>query len=103
MKLSREDVKGLADLARLELTKEELKAAERELGAILGYVDRLSAVDTEGVLPMTMPPKAEGWRHDVALPCDAAARELILSNFPARKGDLLKTPGVFEKPKTGKK
>jgi hypothetical protein len=46
-----------------------------------------------------MPAKAEGWRTDEALPGDDATRELILSNFPSRKGDLLATPGVFEKPK----
>lgn len=73
-----------------------------DLENILGFVDRLKEVDTEGVEPLTMPQKAEGWRTDAALPCDAVAREYILLDFPERKGDLLKTPGVFEKPKGGK-
>ena len=102
MPVTRDDVKRLADLARLELTDEEAASAERELDAELGYVDRLKEVDTAGVEPMTMPARAEGWRADVALPCDELAREIILSNFPSRKGDLLQTPGVFENPKGGK-
>jgi aspartyl-tRNA(Asn)/glutamyl-tRNA(Gln) amidotransferase subunit C len=102
MALTHDDVKRLADLARLELTEEELASSETELDAVLGYVDRLKEVDTAGVQPMTMPPRAEGWRTDEAFPCDELARELILSNFPSRKGDLLSTPGVFEHPKGGK-
>jgi len=102
MALTRDDVKGLADLARLELSEDELSTAEKELDSVLGYVDRLQQIDTKGVEPMTMPAKAEGWRADVEFACDDATRELILSNFPERRGDLLKTPGVFEKPKGGR-
>lgn len=102
MSLTREDVISLAGLARLDLSPEEIAAAEKDLDAVLGYVDRLKAVETSGVPPMTMPAKATGWREDVALPCDEATRETILANFPDRKGDLLKTPGVFEKPKGGR-
>lgn len=102
MSLSRDDVKRLADLARIRLSDEEMGRAETELDSILTYVDRLQQVETEGIPPHA-PPVRSGWREDVALPCDDATREQILANFPARKADLLQTPGVFEKPKTGKK
>lgn len=102
MPLSREDVLHLADLARLSVSEAEIASAQEDLGNILGFVDRLQEVDTSNVEPMTMPARTEGWRKDVALPCDEVARELILSNFPKRKGDLLATPGVFEKPKGGR-
>lgn len=98
MSLTREDVKRLADLARLELSDEEQAGAEKELDAVLGYVERLQAVKTAGVEPQTMPEKT-AWRKDVAMPADELARELILSNFPSRKGELLHVPAVFEKPK----
>ncbi len=101
MSLSREDVLHLAELARLAVSEEEIEGARQDLESILGFVDRLKEVDTKDVEPMSMPARTE-WREDVALPCDELARELILSNFPERKGDLLATPGVFEKPK-GKK
>ena len=98
MALTRDQVKQLADLARLELSDAEIAAAEQDLDKILGYVARLQKVDTKGVEPSAMPERT-AWREDVALPCDQVAREIIISNFPARQGDLLKTPGVFEKPK----
>ncbi|MFA6503925.1 MAG: hypothetical protein WCT54_03180 [Patescibacteria group bacterium] len=46
-----------------------------------------------------MPSKSQGWREDVAFEADEATRELILTNFPERAGDLLAAPGVFEVPK----
>lgn len=98
MPLNREDVKGLADLARLELSEEELKLREKELEAILGYVDRLQQIDTAGVEPYTIE-ETDVWRPDVALPTDDLARELLLANFPSRKGELLHVPPVFEAPK----
>ncbi len=97
--VKRDDVKNLAELARLELPEEELSKIEQDLEAVLGYVTRLSAVDTSGVEASAPAPKAEGWRPDVAIECDDLGHELILSNFPARKGNLLHTPGVFVKPK----
>lgn len=99
MALSKEEVKQLADLARLELSDEEIAKAEKELDAILEFVDRLKKVKTEGVEPQTMPAKSSGWREDVVMPSDELARELILSNFPSRRDDLLSVPAVFETPK----
>ena len=99
MALTTEDVKGLAELARLELSDAEVETRRGELERILTYVDRLAAVDTTGV------PEAEGsallqpLRQDTSLGADEAARELILQNFPERTGDALRVPAVFEKPK----
>ncbi|MFA4955054.1 MAG: Asp-tRNA(Asn)/Glu-tRNA(Gln) amidotransferase subunit GatC [Patescibacteria group bacterium] len=98
MALSSEEVRQLADLARLELDENEVTAAEKDLDKILGFVDRLKKVETQGVEPASMPARTE-WRQDIAQPVDELARETILANFPARSGDLLKAPGVFEKPK----
>lgn len=99
MSLTKDDVKQLADLARLQLTDQEIEIAERELDAILGYVDRLKAVDATCVEPLTMPAKEIGWREDTNFAADDVTRETILADFPSRKGDLLHVPAVFEKPK----
>lgn len=98
MSLNRDDIKHLAELARLELSDDELAAAQKDLGSILEFVDRLQNVNIDGVEPLSAPATSE-WRADVASPCDEATRGLILSNFPERTGDILKTPGVFERPK----
>lgn len=99
MPLNREDVKYLADLARLELTEDETRTAEKELDSILKYVDRLQKIDTAEVEPYAMPAKSIGWRKDESSACDEVTAELILSNFPERKSGLLSVPPVFETPK----
>lgn len=49
MKLTQDDVRRLAHLARLNLTQEEVERLANELTDILNYVDMLTEVDTEGV------------------------------------------------------
>ena len=49
--LTRVDVAKLAQLARLQLTDEELDTYVAELQAILGYIDMLSDADTTGLEP----------------------------------------------------
>lgn len=53
--LSLEQVRRIADLARLELAEPELAAMQHELNGIFGLVDQMAAVDTEGVEPMSHP------------------------------------------------
>jgi len=50
-KLTREDILKLAQLARLELSDDEVAEYSRELTAILDYVEQLSAVDVAGLEP----------------------------------------------------
>lgn len=99
MSVTPKEVKDLADLARLELGEVELAKSEHELEAVLKYVDRLTKIDTTGVEPQAMPAQAAGWRVDVAVEGDDVTRELVLSNFPSRKQNLLHVPAVFENPK----
>ncbi len=98
MELTNEEVMHLAELSRLALSDEEREKMHHDLSQILHYIDRLQKVDTAGVLEQTGA-ETTTLRSDMALPVDAAARELILSNFPERTGDALSVPAVFEKPK----
>ena len=52
MSISRQDVEKVALLARLQLTEAELATMTEQLAQIVGYVDQLAEVDTEGVEPM---------------------------------------------------
>ncbi len=99
MTLTRKEVETLAELARLQLSEQELVNAEKDLDSILGYVDRLQKIDVSGVLPHGIVATEIGWRPDAIFECDDVTRELILTNFPSRRGDLLETPAVFEEPK----
>jgi aspartyl-tRNA(Asn)/glutamyl-tRNA(Gln) amidotransferase subunit C len=51
MKISREEVIYVADLARLEVDPELLDKFAEQLGAILEYMETLDGVDTRGVRP----------------------------------------------------
>ena len=50
-KLTREDILKLARLARLRLSDKETEAFQDEISEILGYVEMLQSVDTEGLDP----------------------------------------------------
>jgi aspartyl-tRNA(Asn)/glutamyl-tRNA(Gln) amidotransferase subunit C len=52
MSLSRADVEKVALLARLRLNEDELATMTDQLGQIVGYVDQLAEVNTDGVEPM---------------------------------------------------
>jgi len=96
MALTRDEVKRLAELSRLELGEEERARMERTLDPILEYVGRLSKVDTTGI-PETEDEavSTERLRPDHAVPTSKDDRSAIVSNFPDHMGYLLKVPGLF--------
>ena len=49
MAITRETVLNVARLARLELSADEIEAMQESLGKILGYVEQLAELDTDGV------------------------------------------------------
>ena len=52
MRLTEKDVRYVAGLANLNLTDEEVGRMLSDLDGILGQMDKLAAIDTEGVEPM---------------------------------------------------
>lgn len=99
MPLSKDDVKRLAELSRIELEPEEAARMEQTLDPILEYVSRLSAIETAGVPEVELEDEGLGFRQDVERGDNQAERSIILRNFPDREGDALKVPAVFENPK----
>ena len=99
MKLTKDEVAHLAELARLKLDDEQIHKMTEEVGSILEYVDSIQKIDVRGIKPFAMPAKAEGWRTDEVFESDDVTRDYILSNFPERAQDLLAAPGVFNNPK----
>ena len=53
MSLDKNDVKKIAFLARIRVPEEALEPLAGELSNIIGWVEQLSEVETEGVAPMT--------------------------------------------------
>jgi aspartyl-tRNA(Asn)/glutamyl-tRNA(Gln) amidotransferase subunit C len=94
MALTREEVLHVAQLARLSLGPQEIELFTRQLNDILAYVEKLQALDTEGVSPMAhVVPVANAFREDEVLP--GLPRELTLENAPAREEGNFVVPRVI--------
>lgn len=93
--LSRQDVQRIADLARLELTAEELDLFTRQLGDILTYVEQIRTLDTTGVAPTSQVLNKPVDRDDV--PAATLTRAELLSNAPdaSVEAGLFKVPRVI--------
>ena len=93
--LSRQDVQRIADLARLELSAEELDLFTRQLGDILTYVEQIRALDTTGVAPTSQVLNRPVDRDDA--PAATLSREDLLQNAPdaALEAGLFKVPRVI--------
>jgi aspartyl-tRNA(Asn)/glutamyl-tRNA(Gln) amidotransferase subunit C len=93
--LSRPDVQRIAELARLELTDEELDLYTRQLGDILTYVEQIRALDTTGVAPTSQLLNRPVDRDDV--PAATLSRSELLGNAPdaALEAGLFKVPRVI--------
>jgi aspartyl-tRNA(Asn)/glutamyl-tRNA(Gln) amidotransferase subunit C len=88
--ISLDDVKKLASLSALSLSDEQLQAMKRELSEILGYVEQLQSVDTEGMEPTYQVNGLETvTRPDEVIDYGVSQQEL-LKNAPKISGDVQK-------------
>ena len=93
--LSLAQISRLADLARLELSGEEARALQQQLNDILAMVDRMAAVDTAGVEPMSHPQEVmQRLREDAV--SDSGDRENFLEAAPQAEGGLYLVPKVID-------
>ena len=103
MKISQKDVQYVADLANLDLTDAERVRMEKDLNAILDYVDQLSELDTANVQPMAQVAQiaslatapADPLRPDELRNC--LARESVMQGAPQSDGTFFRVPKVIER------
>ena len=95
MKISQKDVEHVARLARLTVAPEELEALTGQMDAILGYVDKLNELDTEGIEPMAHAvPMSNAFREDEIKP--AMGIERALQNAPVAGDECFTVPKIIE-------
>ena len=95
MTLTREQVIEIAELARLNLTDEEIARYQSQLSAVLAYAERLQTVDTKAIPPTsTVLPVRNVMRMDD--PCPSMPREDILANAPESEDGCFKVQAVLE-------
>lgn len=88
-------VKRIAHLARIKLDEHEVAPLEGELNRILGWVEQLAQVDTDGIEPMTaVIPNRLRWRDDVVT--DGNIQDKVLANAPEGQFGFFAVPKVIE-------
>jgi aspartyl-tRNA(Asn)/glutamyl-tRNA(Gln) amidotransferase subunit C len=100
LKISREDVQRVAELAYLDLSEAELEVYRTQIDEILEYIGKLNELDTTGVEPMAQVLADEQsadatLREDEAVRCDVAAE--ILEQAPDAEGPYFRVPKVIER------
>ena len=100
MKISREDVIRVAELAYLDLSDTELETYRAQLDEILEYIGKLNELDTANVAPMaqvlTDDQTADATlRDDIVTTCDVAPE--ILAQAPDPEPPFFRVPKVIER------
>jgi aspartyl-tRNA(Asn)/glutamyl-tRNA(Gln) amidotransferase subunit C len=94
MSLSAEEVRKVADLARLEMSEADVEIMARQLSAIVAYINQLQTVNTDGALPLAHALDLHDvFRADV--PGQSLSEDEALANAPARKDNFYSVPAVF--------
>ncbi|TGU75031.1 Asp-tRNA(Asn)/Glu-tRNA(Gln) amidotransferase subunit GatC [Geomonas terrae] len=95
MKITRAEVEHVARLARLELTDAELDTFTGQMDGILAYVEKLNALDTDGIVPTSHAvPMENAFRADE--PTGSIGVENALANAPLRAESFFRVPKVIE-------
>jgi aspartyl-tRNA(Asn)/glutamyl-tRNA(Gln) amidotransferase subunit C len=93
--LSRDDVRRIAELARIEVPEEGVAALQQSLNGIFGLIEQMRAVDTAGVEPMAHAVDMTQRLRDDRV-TEADQHELFQSSAPQVEDGLYLVPKVIE-------
>lgn len=94
MRLSHDEVRHVAELAKLRLSDEEVAEYAEQLSAILDYAERLQEVDTSHVPPTPYPlPLTNVLRDDESTDC--LTNDEALANAPDSADGFFRVRAVF--------
>lgn len=85
----------VAKLARIRVADEELPALAESFNAVLGFIEKLNAVDIEGVEPMVSATPMRLYRRDDIV-TDGEKVAQVLSNAPDAREGFFAVPKVVE-------
>ncbi len=95
-KITLDEVKKIAGLARIEINQEEAEKFSGELSDVLGYVDQLSEVDTKSVEPVSqVTGLVNVVREDVSYNSSEEMRRELVERAGEKKGDYIKVKSVM--------
>lgn len=94
MGLSHEEVRNIAELAKLELSEDEIALYASQLSGMLGHFERLQELDTSHVPPTaSVLPLKNVLRPDVAV--DPLPPELVIANAPDAEDNQFRVSAVL--------
>lgn len=95
--ITKKEVEHIADLARINLTEEEKSKLEKELSAILKFVEKLKEIDTSRVEPLTGGTALENKiREDEQIEKTLEGKQAeLIQQMPDRKESWLKVKSTF--------
>ncbi|MCZ6527598.1 MAG: Asp-tRNA(Asn)/Glu-tRNA(Gln) amidotransferase subunit GatC [Candidatus Dadabacteria bacterium] len=95
MKISKDDIIKVSELARLEFKEEELEIFTEQLGNILEYIEQLNELDTDNVEPTShVLDISTPLREDKVV--EWLSTEEVLKNAPESEDDFFVVPQVIE-------
>ncbi len=98
--ITKADVEYVAGLAQLRLDADAKARLAAEMGDILGYMDQLNGLDTDGVEPMMHALEMTNvFREDVV--GESLPRDVALGNAPADDGDFFLVPRIIDQEESG--
>jgi aspartyl-tRNA(Asn)/glutamyl-tRNA(Gln) amidotransferase subunit C len=95
MSVDTKQVRHIAKLARIAMSDADIEAMVPELNNILGWVEQLAEVDTEGVEPLTAVIDQKLRLRDDAV-TDGDIRDAVLANAPDGQHGFFAVPKVIE-------
>ena len=96
MEVNNKLIQDLSRLAKLKFDEQAAKKMKNDLDKIIGFVDKLSEIDTEGVEPLIHLSeevnvlRVDETKHEVS-------QENALKNAPEKDSDYFKVPTVLKK------
>lgn len=95
MKITTDEVKYVANLAKLYVDEAEAEKLTGEMESIINFADMLAEIDTESVAPTNHAMKVQNvFREDKVEP--SYSQEDILKNAPSQEGGCYLVPKVVE-------
>lgn len=93
-RISADDVRKVAQLARLDLPEQTIATFTPQLERILDFVAQLEAIDTEGVPPTTRAVEVTNVTREDSV-STTSVREELLELAPQREGDFFRVPKIM--------
>jgi len=91
--IDKETVSKVAELARLQLTEEEIELYSKQLKNIVEFVNKMNEVETENVEPFVLEFENTPLREDI--PGETLPKEEIEKNAPAFENGYFVVPRIF--------